>query len=162
MLLRRTLALAAVSLALGGGCAPLPQGPGASSPSLDRFDSGGTAVVIKVDSAAAPADAHLPPAPVPQAPVSIGIEGRDYSLLGTTADALLVRHAAGLVGCPQESMTAREVVFGVGHQAWQVKLAEGCGQRVVYGEQRWRDSQPYVGYTVVSRLSLVAASAAPP
>ncbi|HEY1694695.1 MAG TPA: hypothetical protein VGG39_21135 [Polyangiaceae bacterium] len=115
-----------------------------------------------------PPPPSAPPAAVAtsQAPRQVVIEDEAFALTGAPDEArtLLQRHAAKLIACPPEQVKVRHTLFSRHWESWGAFLADGCGQRVVYGEaDPYSSSDPAeprydnVTYLVISRFPLGAA-----
>jgi hypothetical protein len=102
------------------------------------------------------------PAPVPvPGTAEIVIEGRAQPP-GATVEGALRDHASALLSCPKDQVTIRSTVLGGqaagggvcspgARSCWT--LADGCGQRIVYGFLMGTDS-PRLDFFVVSRFAL--------
>lgn len=88
----------------------------------------------------------------------IMIEDQTYAmgqdLPGRPAEVLvrLQEHAAKLIPCPTEQTRVRRVPFSGFRGQWWVYLADGCGQRIMYGEV---NSDGPDRYYVASRFSMM-------
>jgi hypothetical protein len=100
--------------------------------------------------------------PAPSTPSEITIEGQRYSVMPGTRDSIsrLRDHASKIIPCAPEQLRVRELVFGLGAPAWQAVVADGCGQRIVYGEAGHvriggePDQPTGTEYLIVSRVAL--------
>lgn len=109
-----------------------------------------------------------PPTVAPPTTKQIFIEDTPFAVSGgadaEVARALLQKHAAKLTSCPPEQVRVRHTVFSQQWVSWDAFLADGCGQRVVYGEAghvvSTDPAEPKYGgvsYYVVSHFPLGAA-----
>jgi hypothetical protein len=70
----------------------------------------------------------------------------------------LRQNAAQLLGCPVEQVRVREVLLGRPHNPSEVELADGCGQRVVYGSTpQYANDPPARRFYIIGRFSMMPA-----